>query len=255
MKLIAVLITIVLLMPMLAEAEAEAEAESVVLHTAEAPVIDGRGDDPAWQQAQWRPMPYLITGSMPSAEDFSGRFKLLWDKDYLYLQAEITDDVLYDAYPDPLKQYWDDDALEIFIDSDASGGGHQYNHSAFAYHIALDNQAVDLGDNRQPRLYNEHLQSRWQRSAEAPHVIIWEVAIRLYPDDYRDDQPNRPLLLDAGRRIGFMLAYCDNDGSAEREHFVGSVDIEPVEGDRNRGWIDASVFETMILAPSANNTK
>lgn len=243
MKLTVLSVSVLLLIPMLTE------AETLVVHTSDAPVIDGHGNDPAWQQANWRPMPYLIAGSMPSAEDFSGRFKLLWDKDYLYLQAEITDDVLYDVHPDPLERYWDDDALEIFIDSDASGGGHQYNHSAFAYHIALDNQAVDLGEDRQPRLYNEHLQSRWQRSSEAPHVIIWEVAIRLYADDYSDDQPNLPLVMQAGQRIGFMLAYCDNDGSAEREHFVGSVDIEPVEGDKNRGWIDASVFETMVLAP------
>jgi hypothetical protein len=243
MKLTVIIIPVLLLMPLVAE------AESVVVHTAGDPVIDGRGNDSVWQQAQWRPMPYLITGSMPSPDDFSGRFKLLWDKDYLYLQAEITDDVLYDFHPDPLKQYWDDDALEIFIDSDASGGGHQYSHSAFAYHIALDNQAVDLGEDRQPRLYNEHVKSRWQRSPASPHVIVWEVAIRFYPDDYRDDHPKPPLALESGQRIGFMLAYCDNDGSAEREHFVGSVDIEPVAGDRNRGWIDADVFEAMSLAP------
>ena len=34
---------------------------------------------------------------------------------------------------------------EIFIDEDNSGGNHQFNFNAFAYHIALDNQAVDIG--------------------------------------------------------------------------------------------------------------
>ncbi|GAB3024599.1 CBM9 family sugar-binding protein [Bowmanella dokdonensis] len=227
-------------------------AANPVQHSGLAPVIDGVGEDPAWQQADWRPLSHLITGSMPAQEDFSGRFKLLWDEDHLYLQAEITDDVLFDHHPDPLIQYWNDDALEIFIDSDASGGEHQYNHSAFAYHIALDNQAVDLAEDGRPALYNDHLRSRWQRSADAPHVMVWEVAIRLFDDAYKDGRANPPLALQAGRKIGFMLAYCDNDGSPEREHFVGSADILPVEGDRNRGWLDAGVFESFVLAGSSD---
>jgi len=44
-----------------------------------------------------------------------------------------------------------------------------------------------------------------------------------------------------------MLAYCDNDGSPEREHFMGSHDIEAVNGDKNRGYIDASVFGDLVL--------
>ena len=32
-----------------------------------------------------------------------------------------------------------------------------------------------------------------------------------------------------------------------REHFIGDVDVEPVNGDRNRGYIDASVFGTIHL--------
>ena len=47
--------------------------------------------------------------------------------------------------------------------------------------------------------------------------------------------------------MGFMLAYCDNDGSPEREHFVGSHEITPVNGDKNLGFIDASVFGKITL--------
>ena len=36
-----------------------------------------------------------------------------------------------------------------------------------------------------------------------------------------------------------MVAYCDNDNSPEREHFIGSNKIEGE--DKNRGWIDAGV--------------
>lgn len=45
-----------------------------------------------------------------------------------------------------------------------------------------------------------------------------------------------------GRNLGFMLAYCDNDGSKEREHFIGSTDIKAVNGNKNLGYITADVF-------------
>ena len=45
--------------------------------------------------------------------------------------------------------------------------------------------------------------------------------------------------------MGFAIAYCDNDHSVEREHFIGS---EVVEGtDKNRGWIDADIFGKIKL--------
>ncbi|MEO0975195.1 MAG: sugar-binding protein, partial [Pseudomonadota bacterium] len=111
----------------------------------EAPTIDGVPDDKAWAQAPWYPIDSLILGAPPTADDFSGRYRAVWDIDFLYLLAEITDDVLVDAHANPLDSYWNDDTLEIFVDEDASGGNHQFNHSAFAYHIGLDNQVVDIG--------------------------------------------------------------------------------------------------------------
>ena len=59
------------------------------------------------------------------------------------LLAEIKDDKLIDLNKDPLKAWWDDDCLEIFIDADNSGGGHQFTHNAFAYHVALDGNVVE----------------------------------------------------------------------------------------------------------------
>lgn len=244
-------------------AATEPAAPLVVRHTATAPTIDGRNDDDAiWQNASWQPMPYLMAGTKPKSHDFSGRYRLLWDNQYLYLQAEINDDLLWDSRPNPLEAYWDDDALEVFIDSDASGGKHFDNHSALAYHVALDNQAVDIGDDGKPHLYNTHIKSAWQRVASnnpaAPYPIIWELAIRLYPNNYTDAKPLPPLMLQANQIVGFMLAYCDNDGSdvaagkapsqSVREHFMGSHFIQPVNGDSNRGYLDASVFGKLRLS-------
>lgn len=215
-------------------------------------IIDGKAGDAAWQKAEWAAMPYLMAGTMPTADDFSGRYKLLWDKKQLYILAEITDDILFDQHADPKKLYWDDDALEIFVDENMSGGIHQFNHSAFAYHVALDGQAPDIGGPNLADgslnivLLNDHLESSWKRDPKTGK-LIWEIALRLYPDSFTVSGPGEPLELFAGKKIGFMLAYCDNDGSKTREHFLGSHDITPVNGDKNRGYIDASVFGQFVL--------
>ncbi|MGI9545734.1 MAG: sugar-binding protein, partial [Flavobacteriaceae bacterium] len=70
-------------------------------------------------------------------------------------------------------------------------------------------------------------------------------SIKLYPDTYVDEGTNRPVILEENKKIGFALAYCDNDGSKERENFIGSVFV-PGE-DKNQGWIDANIFGTLIL--------
>ncbi|GMG87956.1 sugar-binding protein [Biformimicrobium ophioploci] len=210
-------------------------------------------DEAVWAAAPWYGLDHHILGEVPIPQDFSGRYKLLWGQDRLYLLAEIVDDVLYDSHPDPLSFYWDDDCLEVFVDEDASGGLHQYDFNAFAYHIALDNQAVDIGGQRpdgSPEfiLLNDHVNSAWQRSESDPRTIVWEVALKIFGDNYQHGDPGaQPVPLKAGKKMGFMLAYCDNDGSDEREHFMGSHAIQAVDGDKNRGYIDASVFGKIIL--------
>jgi hypothetical protein len=218
-----------------------------------APTIDGYANEVFWQQGEWIEMTEAMLGETPSADDFTGRYKLGWDANALYLLAEIHDEHISDTYPDPLERYWDDDCLEIFIDADKSGGDHFNNYNAFAYHVALDNQVVDIGPNEagepEAQLYNDHVTSAWKRQKDAPHAIYWEVAIRIFADDYQHGKDNVPITLKEDMALGFMLAYCDADG-ADREHFMGSHPITPVNGDKNLGYKDASVFDVLRLKGS-----
>ncbi|MFD2166649.1 sugar-binding protein [Thalassotalea euphylliae] len=224
-----------------------------VIFTDTAISVDGKIDT-AWENDNWRGMNHHILGDLPEATDFSGDYKLLWDEQYLYLLARIYDDVLFDSHPNPLENYWDDDCLEIFIDADASGGEHQHDFNAFAYHVALDNQVVDLapiGDNySKPALFNSHVTSAWQRSDEPGNPIYWETAIKLYDESYALDgsrDKKSRVRLGADQKIGFMLAYCDNDGSNQREHFMGSTAIKPINNDKNLGYKTADVFDVLTL--------
>jgi hypothetical protein len=209
-----------------------------------APVIDGVAAESAWTEAPWQELRYRWLGPEYSADDFEGRFKVVWTEESIYILAEITDDILFDSHRHPLVQYWDDDCLEIFIDEDHSGGNHQYNHNAFAYHMSLDNRAIDIGTDKEARDYSHHVESRWRQQDDK---LIWEVAIDIHGDDYVDDSSeNVPLVLTAGKIMGLMLAYCDNDGSELRENFIGSESVP--SGPKDRGWIDAGLFGELVLS-------
>ncbi len=210
------------------------------------PTIDGKANEKAWQKAEWRELSNRWLGPEYSPDDFQGRYKIVWTADRLYLLAEIVDDVLIDTHRDPLVQYWDDDCLEIFIDEDYSGGNHQYNHNAFAYHVSLDNQSIDIGTDELPHNYSQHVDSRWQQQG---NKLIWELAFDIYTDEYVDGSKNNVQeALSAGKLLGLLVAYCDNDGSELRENFIGSEAVH--EGPKDRGWIDAGIFGSLVLVES-----
>ncbi|MDH3275316.1 MAG: CBM9 family sugar-binding protein [Gammaproteobacteria bacterium] len=214
---------------------------------ADAPLsIDGVADEAIWEQARWRELVHRWLGPEYSTEDFQGRYKVVWTEDKIYILGEFVDDILIDTHRDPLVQYWDDDTWEIFLDEDFSGGEHQFNHNAFAYHMSLDNQAIDIGTDAKPHNYSHHVESRWKQQGDK---IVWELAIDIYTDDYEDgSDKNMPISLSAGKVMGLMLAYCDNDGSEFRENFIGSESVP--SGPKDRGWIDAGLFGALKLVES-----
>jgi len=206
-------------------------------------LLDGKASEADWNKSVWRPMDQLMKGEMPSTEDFQGRYKLLWDENMIYVFAEIQDDNFIDIHPDGLDRYWDDDCLEIFVDEDRSRGDHQYNYNAFAYHLSLDDKVVDIGEDQKPAYFDDHVMISKQRNR---NMMSWEVGVKLYSDRYSDaDMEASRVKLSKGKQIGFMVAYCDNDQSKEREHFMGDMFIPGEE--KNMGWIDASVFGQLNL--------
>ncbi len=238
------LLLLTLALPWAAHAQIHDGRTSYTAPKAEvAPRVDGVMDEAAWAKAKWQPMTHNWLGPEFSEEDFQGRFKVVWTEERIYLVAEIVDDVLYDIHRDPLVQYWDDDCLEIFLDEDRSGGDHQFNHNAFAYHFSLDNRAIDIGTDEKARDYSHHIESSWKQEG---NKVIWEVSIEIYDDSYVDDSDdNTPVKLESGKVMGLMVAYCDNDASELRENFVGSE--ETFEGRTDWGWIDAGLFGELIL--------
>jgi hypothetical protein len=220
-----------------------AHSRPVFSATKGTPMIDGSPLDVVWGNAPWLPINHYWLGAPPPPTDFQGRYKIAWDENNLYLLVEITDDSLADTHADGLMRYWDDDCLEVFLDEDASGGLHQYSYNAFAYHIALDGRVVDIAPDSSFRYFNDHCTTRRITTGK---TSVWEVAVRVFDGTNLDSAGiQMPKSLFAGKKMGFALAYCDKDTASEREHFIGNL---PISGaDKNRGWVDASIFGLLAL--------
>jgi len=206
-------------------------------------LIDGIANEKTWKKSSWLPIDQIWIGKQVDTSDFSGRYKLSWSKEALYLLVEIKDDFLIDKINNPLERWWDDDCVEIFIDEDNSGGNHQFNHNAFAYHVGLNGDVVDLDGKDSPKLFNDHIESKM--SVGGSNTYVWEFKIYLFPDTYSLNGDQSTLSLFSNKEIGFAIAYCDNDKSEFRENFFGSVIVDG--DDKNRGWIDANIFGTIKL--------
>ncbi|HTF82377.1 MAG TPA: sugar-binding protein, partial [Cytophagales bacterium] len=68
-----------------------------------APTIDGVGNDACWALANWYTIDQVWLGAAPTAADFTGKFKVTWDANKIYVLSEITDNVLNDRYTNPLE--------------------------------------------------------------------------------------------------------------------------------------------------------
>ena len=205
--------------------------------------IDGVRE-PLWNTALVYPMEFSMDGSLPAPLDFRGSVSYLWQEEGVNVLVEITDDVISDQFEDPLDHFWADDVLEVFFDPDASGGPHRYSYQAFAYHIALDGAVVDGDERGEPIRLDEHLlmERRFlHENAEGSQTHLWE--LRVMPHT-----PNlKPFNLSKGMNIGMMVYYCDNDGTYERQHFMGDFPVLEVNDTRDRGWLDASTFRRFRL--------
>lgn len=105
-----------------------------------APVIDGKLDDPAWAGAA------VINGLLPS---MGGKYqdkidkvpttvRLLWDRDYLYVSYECTDDDILATMTERDSLLYNEDVCEVFVDP--KGDGCQY----FEVQVSPNNVIFDI---------------------------------------------------------------------------------------------------------------
>lgn len=80
--------------------------------------VDGQIDDTAWQGAPWTQAFVNILGSAGPAPAQSTRAKMLWDDQYLYVAANLTDSQVWANYRLHDSPLYLEPAFEVFIDPD-----------------------------------------------------------------------------------------------------------------------------------------
>ena len=215
--------------------------------------VDGQATEACWENVQWNLidqvwMPY---NAILKEGDFEGRYKVAWDENYLYILVEIKDDSLSDDYADPLSNWWNDDCLELFIDEDRSRGDHERNCNAFAYHVSLSYDAVDLNSQGRGINYKENIEV--EMDTVGPDLYLWEFAIKNYNASFSIDNPeNSRVYLEAGKLMGLAIAYCVNDETTTRENFIGSMFMK--SSSNNDMYKNADHFGPMILRDPDSHT-
>ena len=88
------------------------------------PRIDGRLDDECWNDAPWTDAFVDIEGTAKPRPRFRTRVKLLWDKDCLYIGAELEEPHVWGTLTAHDAVIFQDNDFELFIDPD--GDNHEY---------------------------------------------------------------------------------------------------------------------------------
>jgi hypothetical protein len=213
--------------------------------------IDGSGKDGCWATAVWHPINqvWIPFGEVMKAGDFSGRFKAAWDTNYLYILAEIEDNIISDDHANPLDNWWNDDCLELFIDEDRSKGNHECNYNAFAYHVSLYRDAIDMGTNCAGINLKNNMTVVMDTIGQ--HLYLWELAVKMYNSGFNPNNPEASRVkLYPNKLMGFSIAYCDNDETTSRENFIGSMVM--TEATANESYKNADYFGPMLLVDPDN---
>lgn len=96
-----------------------------VCYQTDAPLsIDGKSDEKAWQSASWTADFVDIEGDAKPAPLYRTRAKMLWDEQYFYILAEITEPDIWATYAQHDMVIFHENDFEVFIDPD--GDTHNY---------------------------------------------------------------------------------------------------------------------------------
>jgi hypothetical protein len=90
----------------------------ICYHTSETINVDGKMDETDWQKAPWTNLFVDIEGDKQPKPLFPAKAKMLWDKEYFYVVAEITEPHIWANLTKRDAVIFYDNDFEVFIDPD-----------------------------------------------------------------------------------------------------------------------------------------
>ena len=227
------------------------------------PVIDGEFTD--WSDAHWTRFypgapqmsgfnklvddgPSEPPGTATTAADLSGRFSIRWDEDWIYLAADVTDNV-HDISGATSLTWYLKDAIALYLDVPDDGDGGEWIPGDHAFAFVADPSGPEDG--------------RWWRRGEAegseespaPETRLAvalsetgyriEAAVPMGPLTERTPEWKPPF---AGRSAGFFLLAADPDGGAER---VSQI-LYGGDDDNDANWATLRFVEERSASPESS---
>jgi hypothetical protein len=225
----------------------EEQGHYEALFTVTTPVIDGNGNDTCWNKASWAPIDQIWIGNAVEETDYSGRFKVLWTQNRLYLLIQIIDDSLRvqpSGLADVCSNIYNYDCSEIFIDENHSrDANYTGTYKAIAYHLDTTHVCYYIGGSTGWDRLDDHLNYKMTRVAA--HTFEYEYEIKVFNDTYIHGGINTPVQLTTGKLLGWSVAYNDNDEGSTRQNMFGSKFIDGT--DKNISYYNASAFGELNL--------
>jgi len=126
-------IFIILFLPCFGQAQSAFEGKEqlftqplsyIIYETPDSIFIDGEANETSWRNSPWSSNFTDIEGSLKPKPSLQTRFKMLWDKNNLYVYAELEEPHLWATKTIHDEIVYHDNDFEIFIDPD--GDTHQY---------------------------------------------------------------------------------------------------------------------------------
>lgn len=143
----------------------------------------------------------VVNGEVGGTHDLAALWQASWDQNNLYVRVGVEDDK---PYVSDSSVPWEDDAIEIYVDADGSGGQQYDGRNDFHFIFSLKDNKVALG-NKSPPVNNMSMNHRVTRAEEGyvlELTIPWS-AMRVQPR--------------AGQRIGLDVHVNDDDNGGDRD--------------------------------------
>lgn len=197
-----------------------------ISRTEQSPKIDGSIDE-VWKGENLHDITKVAVGSREDNKDISANWRALWDKEYLYLMVDVTDDIVTRKNADA---WWGGDSVEIYIDGNNSKGMSYDGEDDFQLGFAYEEDYNYTGMYSVKRTFG--IERAWADTEPGYRLeakIPWET-IGISPA--------------SGDAVGLDVAVNNNDGEG-RETQIFWNDPDGV------AFRDPSVFGTIILKTSS----
>lgn len=208
-----------------AEAVLVAMRQGTVLTTGQAMIRQVRNPQTKWQGVPAYQLCTVVNGQIDGARDLAAWWQAAWDTQHFYLRVAVEDDT---PFVQDSAEAWEDDALELYLDADASRHSQYDQYNDFHFIFDLKNGKVQMGKNspQGARLPISQSITRMGKGYVLDIALPWQ-ALKVNPV--------------AGHRLGLDIHITDDDDGNQRD---GKLTWQAQQDD---AWQNPALFGSAVL--------